>query len=75
MRPMQVERTCGKRVYLRPETFEKDKFEITAPTKILKNHPIENVFSELTKSRKTRDNPRLKPAPRAWYERLTNFFD
>ena len=89
MRPMQVERTYGKKLYLRPETSEKDdiissketklvtdEFDITAPIKILKNHPIENVIGELIEGKKTRDNKSgLKPAPRAWYERLTNFFD
>ena len=65
---MQVERTYGKRVYLRPRTSEKDEFEITAPTRILKNHPIENVISELIEGRKTREKPELKQAPRACYE-------
>ena len=79
MRLMQVERTCGKRVYLRPWTSKKDdiisytketkpmtnEFEITIPTRILMNHPIENVIGELTEGRKIRDNIGLKPAPRA----------
>ena len=84
MRPMQVERTCGKIVYLRPRTSEKDdiisstkktelvtdEFDIITPNRILKNHLIENVIGELTKGRKIRDKPGLKPTPRAWYERL-----
>ena len=69
---MQVERTYGKRVYLRPRTSEKDEFEITAPTRILKNHPIENVIGELTEGRKTKYKLELKEAPMTWYERLTN---
>ena len=62
MRPMQVENTCVT-----------NEFDIIAPTRILKNHPIENVIGELTKGRKTRDKLGLKPTSRAWYERLTIF--
>ena len=81
---MQVERKCGKKVYLRPGTSEKNdiinytkktepmsnEFEITTSTKILKNHHIENVGG-----RKTKDKSGLKPTLIAWYERLTNFFN
>ena len=45
-----------------------------APTRIIKNHPIEIVIGELIESRKTRDKPGLKQAPRAWYESLTKKF-
>ena len=40
MRPMQVESTCVT-----------DEFDIIASTRILKNHPIENIIGELTEGR------------------------
>ena len=61
MRPMQVESTCVT-----------DEFDIITPTRILKNHPIENVIGELTEGKKTKYKLELKQAPGTWYERLTN---
>ena len=57
-------------------TFETElmtnEFDITAPTRILKNHPIESVIE----GRKTKKNELgLKPTPRAWYEKLTTFLE